>query len=45
MIGKRKEFSQNCLLDAIEGYIPKTNFYRRLKPFSGGSFTKSGFED
>jgi transposase len=31
MVGKRK-FTQSCLSQAIEDYIPKNNFYRRLKP-------------
>jgi transposase len=31
MVGKRK-ITQSCLSQAIEDYIPKNNFYRRLKP-------------
>jgi transposase len=30
MVGKRK-ITQNCLSQAAENYIPKNNFYRRLK--------------
>ncbi len=32
MVGKRKQFNKNCLSAAIDEYIPKNNFYRRLKP-------------
>src|SRR5688500_11566551 len=31
MVGKRK-FIKDCLSKAIEDYVPKNNFYRRLKP-------------
>jgi len=31
MVGKRK-ITQSCLSQAAEDYIPKNNFYRRLKP-------------
>ena len=37
MVGKRK-FINNCLSQVTEGYIPKNNFYRRLKPLLNLTF-------
>lgn len=37
MVGKRK-FTQSWLSQATEDYIPKNNFYRRLKPLLNLTF-------
>jgi hypothetical protein len=31
MVGKRKQFNKTCPSAVIETYVPKNNFYRRIK--------------
>jgi hypothetical protein len=42
MVGKRK-FIKNCLSQAAEDYVPKNNFYRRLKPLLDLTFLHKVF--